>query len=152
MKNIIKLIVITVLIMAAAIPAFARGSSDKASTAPATKAGSGQGGFSITGLEKYNGMIISAEDGRLIKTNDGIIANGSVTLNVTSSDWNDDIDGFQTVPYTGTNTLILGFTIADRNDPSKIKAEYYYVPVEFDNGVAQITYAEISNPASNNWQ
>jgi len=144
MKNTIKLIAIIVLIMAAAIPAFARGSSDKASA--------GQGGLSITGLEKYNGMIISAEDGRLIRTNDCIIANGSATLNVISSEWNDDTDDFQTVPYTGSNTLLLGFTITERSNPAKIKAEYYNVPVEFENGVAQITYTEISNPASNNWQ
>jgi len=142
MKNTIKIIAITVLIMAAAIPAFAKGSSDKAST--------GQGGLSITGLEKYNGMLISAEDGRLIKTNDGIITNGSATLNVTSSEWNDDTDSFKTVSYTESNTLMLGFTITERKDPSKTIAEYYNVPVEFNNGVAKVTYAEINNSASNN--
>ena len=52
MKNAIKLIAITLLIMAAAVPVFAGGSRDRAKPKPAAST------LIITGLEAYNGMFI----------------------------------------------------------------------------------------------
>ncbi|MCL2185911.1 MAG: hypothetical protein FWB86_08695 [Treponema sp.] len=52
MKNAIKLIAITLLIMAAAVPVFAGGSRDRAKSNQAAST------LIITGLEAYNGMFI----------------------------------------------------------------------------------------------
>jgi len=56
MKNAIKLIAITLLIMAVAVPAFAGGSRDRAKSQPAPKPAAST--LIITGLEAYNGMFI----------------------------------------------------------------------------------------------
>jgi len=171
MKNTIKLKAILriaaiqriaaliVLATAIIIPAFARGSSDRAGT-PIPVAASEPGKLTITGLDAYNGLFIQAgtHDGeidagsRYIEAESqmtgemhmamagAVIANGSATLNVYESKSNK--------PYNRNGRLVFQINIWEEG------GEVYYwhyavasgeMTVTFSNGTAQGVFVATDN-------
>jgi len=153
MKNTIKLITLIVLATVLIIPAFAGGSSDKASAVEPAK-------LTITGLEEYSGFFIQAgtHDGKIdagsryieaesqmtgemhMAMAGAVIANGSATLNVYESKSNK--------PYNRNGRLAFNVNIWEEG------GEVYYwhyavasgeMTVTFSNGTAQGVFVATDN-------
>ena len=159
MKNAIKLIAITMLIMAAAVPVFAGGSRDRAKPKPAAST------LIITGLEAYNGMFIMVKSefsdpegiqagarvvervspihGGKEQAVEGVrIANGRASLTVWSSGYGDIGDLFTGSEEKEISIIIWsgeeGIWEWSSRDSSSIKVFAEWQVLEFTNGGAAL--------------